>query len=379
MRHLAVPRSAYIHVPFCARRCGYCNFSVVADRADLVPAYLEALELELQQLAVPQPVETLFLGGGTPTQLAMGELDQLLSLVKRWFPCEGDFEFSVEANPGELDEPRAQLLGAAGVNRISLGAQSFDEGKLIGLERLHNRADIEQSCRWCRETGARVSIDLIFAAPREKVSTWRKDLAAALELAPDHLSTYGLTIERGTQFWNRQNRGVLTEVDEETQRQMYELAIETLMESGFDHYEVSSFARPGCRCVHNQVYWQGKPYFGVGPGAAKYVNGRREVNHRSTSTYIKRMRAGESPIEMSEALSDDDRARERLVFALRMLDGLDIEEFNAECQTSVDALAGAAIDRFVKQRLLTRSENRLALTRQGLLVSDSLWPELLTT
>ncbi len=377
MIHLGAPRSAYVHVPFCARRCGYCNFTVVADREDLVPAYLEALELELQRLGEPPEIDTLFLGGGTPTQLDAVSLSQLMKLLKRWFVLADNHEFSVEANPGELDEECASLLGGAGVNRISLGAQSFDEGKLIGLERNHNRDDIERSYRWARDTGAKVSLDLIFAAPREKLKTWRRDLQSALELAPNHVSTYGLTIERGTQFWNRQHRGVLTEVDEETQREMYELAIDTLTSAGFEHYEVSNFARPTDRCVHNQVYWQGGPYFGFGPGAASYVDGRRAVNHRSTSTYIKRMRSGVSPVESFEELGMEDRARERLVFALRMLEGIDEQEFERETGYSIESLVGPAVERFCEGALLRRDGGRLAMTRKGLLVSDSLWPELL--
>ena len=377
--HLQTPRAAYVHVPFCTRRCGYCNFTLVADRDDLVPKYLEALELELQTLEHPRPVETLFIGGGTPTQLGGDDLARLLKLLREWFPLAPGGEFSVEANPEDLQAEQTALLAKAGVNRISLGAQSFDEGKLITLERLHNRAAIERSYQLARQTRARVSLDLMFAAPGERLKTWQRDLELAVQLGPDHISTYGLTVERGTQFWNRRHRGHLREVDEELQRQMYETAIDTLTAAGFEHYEVSNFARPGAQCVHNQVYWQGRPYFGVGPGAASYVAGRRRLNHRSTTTYIRRMLDGTSPVDTSEQLSDEERARERLVFGLRMLAGIDEAEFAAETGFAIEQLAADAVDRFCDRGLLERTEGRLRLTREGLLVSDSLWPSLLSS
>ena len=375
--HCQAPRAAYVHVPFCARRCGYCNFTVVAGRDDLVPRYLEALERELGALGQAQPVDTRFLGGGTPTQLRGDDLEQLLALVQTWFPITAGGEFSVEANPEDVEPAQIAQLVAAGVNRISLGAQSFDEGKLIALERLHNRAAIERSFELARQSGALVSLDLMFAAPGERLRTWQRDLELAVQLAPDHVSTYGLTVERGTQFWNRRHRGHLNEVDEELQRQMYETAIDTLTAAGYEHYEVSNFARPGARCLHNQVYWQGRPYFGLGPGAASYVDGRRQLNHRSTSTYMRRVLSGQSPVEMTEQLSAEERARERLVFGLRMLSGVQEAEFAAETGFSVRQLAADAVDRFCDAGLLQRSEGRLQLTREGLLISDSLWPELL--
>ena len=375
--HLLKPRSAYIHVPFCARRCGYCNFTLVAGRLDLVPQYLQAVEFELNTLGQPQFVDTLFFGGGTPTQLPAAELHKLLSLASHWFPLNEGGEFSVEANPGELDEERTTVLAAFGVNRISLGAQSFDEGKLIALERTHDAAAIERSFALARSTAAQVSLDLIFAAPGERLSTWQRDLNRAVELCPDHLSTYGLTIEHGTRFWNRHHRGELSEVCEDTQTAMYESAIERITSAGFEHYEVSSFAQPGARCRHNQVYWQGGSYFGIGPGAAKYVDGRRETNHRSTSTYIRRMLNGESPLEMSEELSAENRARERMVFGLRMLDGINEQQFAEETGFAVDRLAGEWVNHCCEAGWLRRQAGRLQLTRSGLMISDSLWTELL--
>src|SRR5687768_13241954 len=186
-----MPSAAYIHVPFCAHRCGYCNFTVIAGRDDLNNAYLEALERELSWLEQPRPVQTLFLGGGTPTHLPREKLRRLLHLVRHWFPLSPGCEFSVEANPADLDGPRVEALAEAGVTRISLGVQSFQPRKLKLLERDHGPPEIVRSFQLAREHVASVSIDLIFGSPQETLSEWQTDLRAALALEPDHVSTYG--------------------------------------------------------------------------------------------------------------------------------------------------------------------------------------------
>ena len=239
----APPRAAYIHVPFCRHRCGYCNFTLVAGRDDLIEAYLEALERELSSLEVPHEVDTLFFGGGTPTHLPPPQLARLFALVRQWFPLAAGGELSVEANPCDLDQPRAAVLSAAGVTRISLGAQSFQSGKLQLLEREHRADDIQRAFESARQFAQSVSLDLIFGVPGESLANWKRDLERALALQPDHVSTYGLTFEKGTNYWSRLARNELSRLDEDLERQMYELAIDTLTAANFEHYEVSNFAR----------------------------------------------------------------------------------------------------------------------------------------
>jgi putative oxygen-independent coproporphyrinogen III oxidase len=374
---LANPRSAYVHVPFCAHRCGYCNFTLVAGRDDLVEPYLRAIETELSWLDEPRPVETLFFGGGTPTRLSPDALDRLMNIVLRWFPLEPGGELSVEANPADLDRPHVDVLAAHGVSRVSLGAQSFDPAKLKTLERDHSPERIAESMALLRPCVRSISLDLIFAAPQETLAGWQSDLAAALTLAPDHVSTYGLTFERGTRFWGRRASGALRSQDEETERAMYAAAIGTLSAAGFEHYEVSNFARSGHRCRHNEVYWAAEGYYAAGPGAARYVAGRREVNHRSTTTYLRRVLAGQSPVAEAETLSPEDRAREALVIGLRRLDGIEREEFAARTGFDLDALAGDALDRYTALGLFEDDGRHIRLTRAGLFVSDAIWPALL--
>jgi oxygen-independent coproporphyrinogen III oxidase len=373
----ALPSAAYIHVPFCRHRCGYCNFTLVAGRDDLVEDYLRALARELSWRETPREVDTLFLGGGTPTHLPAEQLARLLELATSWFPLAPGGEFSVEANPIDLDEPRAAALAAGGVTRLSLGAQSFRPQKLARLERDHRAGEIERAFAAARRFARSVSLDLIFGAPGETLADWTEDLHSTLALAPDHVSTYGLTFEKGTNFWSRLSRGELARLDEDLERQMYELAIDSLTASGLEHYEVSNFARPGHRCRHNETYWTGGQYDAAGPGAARFIGGRREMNHRSTTTYIARVLAGQSPVAESEQLGPEDAARERLVFALRRLEGIDIDEFAASTGFTVEQLGADVLGRLTSHGFLNLASGRLRLSREGLLISDAIWSEFL--
>lgn len=374
------PRSAYLHVPFCRHRCGYCNFAVVAGRDDLIPVYLEALAKELGALGEPRPVETLYLGGGTPTHLGNEQLDELLGLARHWFPpLHGDChtEWTVEANPEDISAETIRALASHGVTRLSLGSQSFDADKLRRLERGHTAEQIEQAVLLAHSAEMQASVDLIFAAPDESLSAWQEDVRRAISLQPDHVSVYGLTYEKGTRFWSELNKGFLHEREEDLQRDMYLLAIDHLTEAGFEHYEVSNFAQAGKRSRHNESYWTGREYYAAGPGAARYVDGVRETNHASTTTWLKRVQAGESAVALSESLDPEQRARERLVFGLRRLEGIAHSEFEAATGFSIDDLAGESIRRHIEVGLLNDDGARLKLTREGLLVSDALWPELL--
>ena len=371
------PRAAYVHVPFCRHRCGYCNFSVIAGRDDLTEAFLSALDCELSGLEAPREVDTLFIGGGTPTHLDPASLARLLQTVDRWFPQATGYEWSVEANPVDLTSEKAQILADGGVTRISLGAQSFQERKLALLERDHRCREVEQALDTARRHVASVSLDLIFGVPDETLIEWDTDLRHAVELRPDHLSIYGLTWERGTAFWNRRRKGLLESVGEETEGRMFERSIDQLLLAGWEHYEVSNFAHPGHRCRHNETYWTGGEYYAAGPGAARFVGGRREANHRSTTTYLRRVQQGITPVHESEQLDPEMAARERLVFGLRRLEGIHLARFARATGYTVERLAGGAIARFLDLQLLEATDTHLRLTRRGLLVSDSLWPDLI--
>jgi oxygen-independent coproporphyrinogen-3 oxidase len=371
------PRAAYIHVPFCAHRCGYCDFAIAVGRDELTDRYLDALAAELARLGEPRPVLTSFVGGGTPTYLSAKQLRRLLSAINHWLPLERGGEFSIEANPGTLDADKVAVLADHGVTRVSLGAQSFQPELLQVLERDHSPDDVPRAVAAVRRRIPEISLDLIFGVPGQTLAAWEADLRRALALQPDHVSTYGLTYEKGTPLWKQRQRGAITALDEESDLLLYAHAIDTLEAAGFEHYEISNFARPGRRSRHNQVYWANEPHYGFGMGAARYIDGRRELNTRDLSAYIRKALAGEPTTFQSEQLAPEERARETMAVQLRRSDGICRTAFARLTGFDLDALAGPAIVRNVELGLLEDDGERVRLTRQGKYVADGVVTELL--
>jgi oxygen-independent coproporphyrinogen-3 oxidase len=371
------PRAAYIHVPFCAHHCGYCDFAVSAGQDHLMDLYLEALSCELASLGEPRPVQTLFIGGGTPTYLEAARLERLLADIDRWLPHSADTEFSIEATPESLTDEKVAVLGKHGVNRVSIGAQSFHPHVLRVLERIHNPDDVPRAIECVRRAIPQLSLDLIFGVPGQTLADWEADLRRALSLQPDHLATYGLTYEKGTPLWKQRERGQLISLDEDTELALYNRAIDTLEGAGFEHYEISNFARPGGRCRHNQIYWANEAYYGFGVGAARYVNGTRELNVRDTNLYIRRVLAGETPTFQSETLPQLERAKETIAVQLRRAEGIDRAAFRRQTGFNLDTLAGPALAKLVDLQLLKDDGLRVCLTRRGKCVADSVIGELL--
>jgi oxygen-independent coproporphyrinogen-3 oxidase len=371
------PKAAYIHVPFCAHLCGYCDFAVATGKDNLIDPYIDAVAVELTTLGEPQPVETLFLGGGTPTHLAPAPLAHLLDAVLHWLPPKPGCEFSIEANPGTLDADKVAALGDHGITRVSLGAQSFHPALLRVLERDHRPADVPPAVECVRRRIPQFSLDLIFGTPGQSLKDWQDDLRSALELEPDHISTYGLTYEKGTQLWKQRQQGKVRPLEEQTELDLYRCAIDTLEAAGFEHYEISSFARPGKRCRHNQVYWANEAYFGFGMGAARYVLGRREVNTRDLQAYLKRTLAGESAVFQSEILEPEERAKETMALQFRRREGIIRCAYREQTGYDVDSLAGPALKRQVELNLLSDNGETIYLTREGKYVADSVIEQLL--
>jgi oxygen-independent coproporphyrinogen-3 oxidase len=364
-------------VPFCAHHCGYCDFAVATGQDHLIERYLDALSAELSTLTTSQPVTTLFLGGGTPTHLDATQLERLLVLLRRWLLLEPGGEFSVEANPDSLSRDKVGVLADHGVNRVSLGAQSFHPHLLRVLERRHQPEEVPQAVERIRGRIGEVSLDLIFGVPGQGLEEWQADLARALSLGPDHVSTYGLTFEKGTRLWKQRQRGQLVPLDEETEREMYRVAMETLEAAGFEHYEISNFARPGRRSRHNQVYWANDAYFGFGLGAARYVRFRREVNTRDLTAYLRRALAGESATQQSEELCPEERARETMAVQLRRAEGIDRIGFENQTGFDLETVASASLPHLIDQGFLADGGRYVFLTRQGKYVADAVIERLL--
>jgi oxygen-independent coproporphyrinogen III oxidase len=372
------PRAAYVHIPFCAHKCGYCDFASLAGVDHLADRYLDALEREIEfTLGEPQEVDTIFVGGGTPTRLDPSQLSRLCSVIRKWMPLAAGGEWTIEANPGTLDVDKAVVLAEAGVDRISLGAQSFQPELLRALERHHGRAEVEQAVRIVGPRFARWSLDLIFGVPGSTLDDWSHDLESALELGPSHLSCYGLVFEKGTSLWNQQRLGQVRAVDEDVERRMYETTIDRLDRAGLEMYEISNFARPGEESRHNLVYWANDAYFGFGVGAARYVHGLRSVNTRDLPAYLRRIEAGESATGPSEELNPEKRARETAVLMLRRIrTGIERNDFEIRTGFSLDGLAGPEIERFKAQGFLEDDGHRVRFSREGVFVADGVLCEL---
>ncbi len=360
-----------MHIPFCAFHCGYCDFAVAVGQDALRQDYLLALEAELGRMPAPQPVDTLFWGGGTPTFLSATELESYLEVVLRGLPLRPGHEFSVESNPGTLDADKVRVLADHGVNRLSLGSQSFQPELLKVLERDHQPPDVYRAFDLVRQRIANVSLDLIFGVPGQTLAQWRRDLASALALEPTHVSTYGLTFEKGTRLWKQQRAGTVQAIPEELELAMYEEAMDVLGAAGYEHYEISNFARPGYRCRHNEVYWANHAYFGVGMGAARYVMGERCVNHRDLTTYLRTARSGAPTEFQSEKLEEKERALETVGIQLRRREGIERTNFREQTGIELAELSEHVIARLKELDMLSEEAGRVFLTRRGKCLADA--------
>lgn len=371
--------AAYIHVPFCIHRCGYCDFTVITDRDDLLSVYLDCLETEITStLSEPHPVETLFIGGGTPNYLPAPHLERLLSLLHKWLPLKVDGEFSIECNPEDFTSERMDVLAKFGVNRVSLGIQSFQSEHLRTLERGHNPETVVDVVQRLRARGfENVSFDLIFAVPSQSLEEWKTTLERAIHLTPEHISTYGLTFEKGTAFWTRRLKQEIKPADEELERSMYATAMQTLSLAGFKQYELSNHARPGFECRHNQVYWNAKQYLGFGPGAASFLEGERAVRYRSVTGWIKHVQSEESPIAERETLTLELSRREAVMLGLRQIKGIDLAAFEAHYKCTLYDLAPDAYNHFLRIKLLEQKQGHLRLTYEGRFLADTVVAEFL--
>jgi oxygen-independent coproporphyrinogen-3 oxidase len=369
-----------VHVPFCRHRCGYCDFTLVAGRDDLVDRYLEALCRELDRWQGPHRPDTLYLGGGTPSHLGPDGLRRLFEILLARLgplPTAGRSEVTLEANPLDVSDAFVAAAADCGVNRVSLGAQSLDPATLRGLDRDHAPEDVRRAADRLLAAGMRVNLDLMVAAPGETLEQVERDLDAVLSLGCDHTSVYCLTWEKGTAFDSARRKGLLQAADESQERSMLEAAIDRLEGAGYEHYEVSNYARPGGRCRHNEAYWDCRPWEGFGPGAARFDGRTRLTNHRGVVAWMDRVLSGREPHGEVDPMTDEEAARERVVVGLRRRDGLDRRAFREASGFELDHIAGDAIRRWVAAGHACDDGDRVRLTREGLFVSDALWPEVL--
>ncbi len=368
-------RHLYVHAPFCARRCRYCDFAVTVDRRPQGGRWLHAIEAELAILArggevrLADRIETLYLGGGTPSLLNTGAVAGLGAVVGAQRMAEDGFEWTAEANPESFGDETARAWVRAGVNRISFGVQSFDPGALRWMGRLHSAADAARAIALARAAGiGNLSLDLIFGLPGTVARDWRRDLERALSLNAPHISLYGLTIEEGTPLARLLHEGRIRPVGEERYSDEYLLAAELLAAAGYDHYELSNFARPGFASRHNLACWRGAPYLGLGNGAHSFHGGRRTWNERDWARYATRIEAGGLARSGSERPNSGQRRLEELWLALRTTRGVD--------PTTLSPAALPRLQSWCARGLATDRDDRIRLTPRGWLLLDSLAVEL---
>jgi oxygen-independent coproporphyrinogen-3 oxidase len=357
------PAGLYVHIPFCLTRCGYCDFNTYEGLDHMANAYVDAVAREAE-LGAPAwravPFRSMFFGGGTPTMLPAPVLLGLLGRLRTAFDVEPGAEVTTEANPDTVGERYLSELLEGGVSRLSIGVQSFDPVVLEALERIHSPESARSAFASARRAGFDdVNLDLIYGANGETLASWRRTLTEAVELHPEHLSCYALTIEPATPLGRKVAAGLVPAPDPDTQAEMYDLACAVLADAGYEHYEVSNWALPGHRCVHNMGYWEGRPYLGLGAGAHSYRDGRRWWNVRPPHQYVEVVGAGRLPIGGEEHLTSEESRMERLLLGLRLADGVPAGW--------VDAVRAGP---YLEEGLAERRGGRFALTDRGMLLAN---------
>lgn len=373
----------YVHVPFCVRKCHYCDFVSFPYSPDMVRAYLKGLQREFElyhQLLAEFKINTIYYGGGTPSCLSPGELSKLFTLCHRHPLVKNPTEISIECNPGTISREKLQVMRAAGVNRISLGVQALQDEHLTRLGRTHRSAEIYESYALIRRVGFQnVNFDLMFALPDQTWAEWATTLTGVIDLGPEHISTYNLVFEKGTQYYRWREAGVLPRPDEELDLAMYQLALDMLPRAGYRQYEISSFAPRGLECRHNLTYWHNEPYLGLGPGAHSYDGKVRRANTKSWTRYLTALGRGRTPVVRQEELSIELQQAETIILGLRMRDGIDRQRFKERFRRDLCSLYADSIDRLEQRGLLQVTPLRVGLTMKGLLFANQVSMEFLPT
>jgi len=373
--------AVYIHIPFCVKKCNYCDFPSYPGAGYDVGAYLAALGLEMdlyRDAWLGKEVSTLFIGGGTPSILTEAQLESLFGLIHSRFTLEEDAEVTFEGNPGTLDAGKFGLLREGGVNRLSLGAQSLDDEMLKGLGRIHSSAEALRAFELARAAGFKnINLDLMHGLPGQSEGAWQDTLRRAVKLKPEHLSVYGLIIEAGTPFGQAFEEGYMELPEEEVRASMMQWGSEYLSSNGYTHYEISNYARPGRECRHNIVYWQNETYLGFGAGAASYSGGCRRTNTPDVIGYMAKIQRGMVPVAELEKPDLAQQMAETMFLGLRMLNGVERARFALRFGRELDEIYGTQISFLVGRGLLENSSAAIWLTNRGVPLANEVFCEFL--
>lgn len=368
--------SLYIHIPFCVKKCIYCDFNSIKNKQDLVDEYLESIEKEFQSINEKYTFRTVFIGGGTPTVLNEAQLKRLLNIISKYIDRTELIEYTIEVNPGTLNDEKIFILKNSHVNRISIGIQSFNNKYLKFLGRIHSALDAKDVYLNLKKNGfGNINIDLIYGYPGQTPDEWKIDLEKANTLNPEHLSAYCISYEQGTSLNDMINSGTHKKLSEEDELEMYEYTKDFLNHKDYRHYEISNFAKQGKECQHNIVYWENKEYVGIGAGAFSFVNGKRYCNIKGVKEYISAVKSGKDLISFSEKLPQEKHASEIMIMALRMTSGISRNEFFNRSGFDLVELFGKQLNVLVQSGHINFDDERIRLTRKGLSVADSVMME----
>lgn len=371
MTMLKKPTSAYVHIPFCTQICYYCDFSKVFIKNQPVDDYLEALIREIKAYEI-RDLRTLYIGGGTPTAITARQLDYLLSHLTEQINLDMLEEFTIEANPGDLTEDKIAVLKDSAVNRVSLGVQTFNDRHLKQIGRSHNEAQIYSTIDSLKTAGFHnISIDLIYALPRQTMADVEENVKKALALDIPHLSLYSLILEHHTVFMNKMRRGKLNLPTEDLEAEMFEYIIQQMEANGFEHYEISNFTKPGFESRHNLMYWDNDEYFGCGAGASGYINGMRYRNRGPIQHYLKAIRETNHARLSEEVLTKNEQMEEEFFLGLRKKSGVSVKRFEQKFGLSFDDQYGQVVKELRAEGLLSEDKDFIRMTKKGLFLGDT--------
>ena len=364
------PTSAYVHIPFCTQICYYCDFSKVFIKNQPVDSYLEHLIEEYDSYDIKK-LRTLYIGGGTPTALSAPQLAFLLEKLTDKLDLSYLEELTIEANPGDLDEEKIAVLKDSPVNRVSLGVQTFNDRMLKQIGRSHLEKDIYENIANLKKAGFdNISIDLIYALPKQTMEDVKTNVAKAIALDIPHMSLYSLILENHTVFMNRMRRGKLPLPKEDLEAEMFEYIISELEKAGFEHYEISNFSKPGFESRHNLMYWDNAEYYGIGAGASGYVNGVRYKNHGPIRHYLQAVEAGNARVQ-EEVLTLHEKMEEEMFLGLRKKSGVSKKRFEEKFGLSFEDQYGSVVSELTEQGLLVPDKDIVRMTKQGLFLGDT--------
>ncbi len=371
----------YVHIPYCRQKCSYCDFNSYASMEGTVPEYFNALNNEISSysdMLQGFTVKTVFMGGGTPSYVDSKYMHQLMSSLNRHMNIEGDAEISIETNPGTLTEKKLSVYREAGINRLSIGLQAWQNSLLKYLGRIHNIEDFITNYKLALKAGFNnINVDLIFGIPGQSIKDWTDTIDNISQLDITHLSCYSLKIEEGTPFGLQLEKGKLKAVEDELDREMYWLAIEKLRNNGFKQYEISNFAREGYECRHNLVYWNAEEYVGFGAGAHSYFNKKRFNNVGDIHRYSSLINNNESTIENVQAIDEQDSMSEYMILRLRLVEGVLSKDFEQRFGVALSTKYSKQIERLVSSGLADFNGNKLRLTQKGLDLANQAFVEFI--